>query len=80
MKRNPLFQQTEAQTAAQPKELKRNTPVSVYLSNDMQDKINEICEWSGQSRHAVLQAAIRRMIRDWDNGTPPEFEIAKKLK
>ena len=81
MERNPLFQSTEAaKPAAQSKELKRNAPASVYLSNEMRDKIDEICEWSGQSPHALLQATFRRMLREWDNGIPPELEIAKKLE
>ena len=80
-KRNLLFRSTEAaKPAAQPKELKRNAPVSVYLSNEMRDKIDERCQWSGQSHYAVLQAAVRRMLRDWDNGIPPELKISKKLK
>ena len=42
--------------------------------------IDEIAQWSGQSRHAVLQYAIKRIIKEWRNGITPELEVQRKLK
>jgi len=43
---------------------KKNHPLSVYLTDDDRQVIDEIAAWSGQSRHAVLQYAVKRVIND----------------
>lgn len=59
---------------------KKNHPLSVYLTDDDRQVIDEIAAWSGQSRHAVLQYAVKRVINDWRKGKKPELQIQHKLK
>ena len=82
---NSLFKKTEPEEQ-EPKQVqeeaksKKKYPLSVYLNESDRKAIDEIAQWSGQSRHAVLQYAIKRIIKEWHNGITPELEVQRKLK
>lgn len=81
---NPLFKITEPEPKPKPDqeeaESKKKYPLSVYLNEADRKAVDEIAQWSGQSRHAVLQYAIKRMIKEWHQGITPELEVQRKLK
>jgi len=81
---NPLFKITEPEPKPKPDqeeaESKKKYPLSVYLNEADRKAVDEIAQWSGQSRHAVLQYAIKRIIKEWRNGITPELEVQRKLK
>jgi len=82
---NSLFKKTEPEEQ-EPKQVqeeaksKKKYPLSVYLNESDRKAIDEIAAWSGQSRHAVLQYAVKRVINDWRKGKKPELQIQHKLK
>jgi hypothetical protein len=81
---NPLFKITEPEPKPKPDqeeaESKKKYPLSVYLNEADRKAVDEIAQWSGQSRHAVLQYAIKRMIKEWRQGITPELQVERKLK
>lgn len=81
---NPLFKITEPEPKPKPDqeeaESKKKYPLSVYLNESDRKAVDEIAQWSGQSRHAVLQYAIKRMIKEWRQGITPELQVERKLK
>ncbi len=82
---NPLFKITEPeprpeQDQEEATKSKKKYPLSVYLNEADRKAIDEIAEWSGQSRHAVLQYAIKRVIKEWRQGITPELQVERKLK
>ena len=81
---NPLFKITEPEPKPKPDqeeaESKKKYPLSVYLNEADRKAVDEIAQWSGQSRHAVLQYAVKRVINDWRKGKKPELQIQHKLK
>jgi hypothetical protein len=81
---NPLFKITEPEPKPKPDqeeaESKKKYPLSVYLNEADRKAVDEIAQWSGQSRHAVLQYAIKRIIKEWRQGITPELQVERKLK
>jgi hypothetical protein len=79
---NPLFKITEPEPKPDQEEAesKKKYPLSVYLNEADRKAVDEIAQWSGQSRHAVLQYAIKRIIKEWRQGITPELQVERKLK
>ena len=81
---NPLFKITVPEPKPKPDqeeaESKKKYPLSVYLNEADRKAVDEIAQWSGQSRHAVLQYAIKRIIKEWRQGITPELQVERKLK
>ena len=46
-------------------------PIGVALDQAELDHLNEIAQELGQSRHAVLQYAVRNFIKRYDQGEKP---------
>ena len=59
---------------------KKYAPMSVYLSAEQKATIERIAKATGQSKHAVLQYAVRKVCREWDDGIFPEMEVKPRLK
>jgi len=83
------FDRLESTTAnapeiAQPSPEKKDTgkikPVSVYLNQEQLAYIDQIKNYAGATRHAVIQYAVRELIRSWQAGKKPDFTITHKLK
>jgi hypothetical protein len=64
-----LFQKTEKQ--ARPAKVEKY-PLSVYLTAEEKLELADIAGQLGESKHAVLQFAIKEFLRRWDAG---EYEI-----
>ena len=74
---------TQAPTPAAPSEApkrKKHSPVSVYLPEEQVRIIETIAKATGQTRHAVLQYAVRRVCDEWGRGIYPEMEVKPKFK
>lgn len=70
-----------APVEAAPAPVKRkHAPVSVYLSDEQRETIETIAKATGQTRHAVLQYAVRKVCNEWNNNIWPEMEVRPKLK
>lgn len=59
---------------------KKYAPMSVYLSAEQKATIENIAKATGQSKHAVLQYAIRKLCSEWDAGQWPEMEVKARFK
>ena len=59
---------------------KKYAPVSVYLSAEQKTIIETIAKATGQSKHAVLQYAVRKVCREWEQGIFPEMEVKPRFK
>ncbi len=46
--------------------------VSVYLSAEQHAKLDSIAKELHTNKHAVMQLAMKKFIRDYDNGYRPE--------
>ena len=66
--------------AAPAQEKRKHAPVSVYLSDEQRETIETIAKATGQTRHAVLQYAVRRVCNEWKQNIWPEMEVKPKLK
>ena len=81
---NPLFKTTEPEPRPEQEtaqdDTKKKYPLSVYLNSADRQAIDEIAAWSGQSRHAVLQYAVKRVIKEWNQGITPDLQVQRKLK
>lgn len=64
-----LFQKTEKQ--ASPAKVEKY-PLSVYLTAEEKTQIADIAGQAGESKHAILQLAIKEFLRRWDAG---EYQI-----
>ena len=64
------------------KQKSKVNPVGVALESDELERLEEIAKELNQSRHAILQYAIRDFINRYDQGEKPktETEIVTKLK
>lgn len=76
----------EARTK-QEKKAKSGYPVSVYLDEETRAYIDQIIEWTEntpkvrpQSRHAVIQYAVRKLCREWEQGIHPDINILGDFK
>lgn len=63
----------------QQKEKQTQKPQSVYLTKSELAYIQEIADTFGESRHAVIQYAVRELINQWKQGNPPRTNILGKL-
>ena len=59
---------------------KKYAPMSVYLSAEQKATIETIAKATGQSKHAVLQYAVRKVCSEWNAGQWPEMEVKPRLK
>lgn len=59
---------------------KAPSPVGVALTREELTRISEIAKELGQSRHAILQYAIRDFIRRYDQGERPQTEAKTIIK
>lgn len=76
--------QTEPKTN---QEKKGKYPVSVYLDEETRAYIDQIIEWTKttpkvrpQTRHAVIQYAVRKLCREWEQHIYPEINILGDFK
>ena len=65
--------------AADPKPKKPLKPQSVYLNESELKYIQDIADAYGESRHAVLQYAVKELIRQWKRGKKPRTNNLGKL-
>lgn len=73
--------ETEQQTKQETEPVKKKyPPMTVYVPADQRQIIEQIAAATGQTKHAVLAYAIRKVCRDWQNGIFPEMEIKPKFK
>ena len=63
----------------QPKQEKKLKPQSVYLTKSELAYIQDIADAYGESRHAVLQYAVKELIRQWKRGKKPRTNNLGKL-
>lgn len=69
--------------AAPAQELTRGqkyAPMSVYVTAQQKEIISRIAKATGQSKHAVLQYAVRKVCNDFEQGIYPEIELKPRLK
>ena len=64
----------------QPKDRRKYPPMSVYVPIEQQRIIEQIAATTGQTKHAVLQYAVRKLCKEWQQGIFPEMEIKPKFK
>ncbi len=69
------------------KKEKTGYPVSVYLDEETRAYIDQIIEWTKntpkvrpQTRHAVIQYAVRKLCREWEQGIHPDINILGDFK
>ncbi len=55
-------------------------PMSVYVSAEQRKIIEQIAKATGQTKHAVLQYAVRKVCNDFEEGIYPEIELRPRLK
>jgi hypothetical protein len=67
-------------TPEENKKIGKIKPISVYLNEEQLAYIDQIKDFAGATRHAVIQYAVRELIRNWQAGRKPEFTITHKLK
>ena len=72
-------QQPQQPQGTEPKK-KKYPPMTVYVPADQREIIDQIAAATGQTNHAVLSYAIRKVCRDWTNGIWPEMEVKPKFK
>lgn len=60
-------------------EKKKLKPQSVYLTKSELAYVQEIADAYGESRHSVMQYAVKELIRDWKRGKKPRTNILGKL-
>ena len=63
----------------QPKPEKKLKPQSVYLTKSELAYVQDIADTYGESRHAVLQYAVKELIREWKRGKKPRINNLGKL-
>ena len=63
----------------QPKPEKKLKPQSVYLTKSELAYVQDIANAYGESRHAVLQYAVKELIRQWKRGKKPRTNNLGKL-
>jgi len=69
-----MFEGAISENKIEPKEEKTEkkvNPVGVALEQAELDHLNEIAKELGQSRHAILQYAVRNFIKRYDQGERP---------
>ena len=72
----PMETATPAVKQRKPQRIK---PQSVYLNESELAYIQEIADKYGESRHAVMQYAIKELIRQWKAGKKPRTNNLGKL-
>lgn len=85
-KLNPMFIPTEPKqlptgddTPNTEPEKKKLKPQSVYLTQAELAYIQEIADTYGESRHSVLQFAVKELIREWKKKGQLRTNILGKL-
>ena len=76
----PQEQAPAEPTAAAPTKQKKYPPMSVYLSAEQRDIVEQIAKATNQTKHAVLQYAVRKVCNEWQRGIFPDMEMKPKLK
>ena len=74
------LEKQQPQDTQEPAPKKKYPPMTVYVPADQREIIEQIAAATGQTKHAVLAYAIRKVCRDWKNGIFPEMEVKPKFK
>ena len=69
----------EPKPAADKPTSKRQKPQSVYLTESELKYIQDIADTYGETRHSVMQYAVKELIRDWKRGKKPRLNNLGKL-
>lgn len=70
-----IFRSTEP-----PAEGKPPNPVGVVLTREELDRLSQIAAELGVSRHALLQYAVRDLLRRWEAGERPRTKTVTKTE
>ena len=57
----------------------KQKPQSVYLNESELKYIQEIADEYGETRHSVMQYAVKELIREWKRGKKPRVNNLGKL-
>jgi len=68
-----------SEPAADKPKSKRQKPQSVYLTESELKYIQDIADTYGESRHSVMQYAVKELIREWKRGKKPRLNNLGKL-